>query len=183
MSARKRVRRVTWREAWPIWLTFAVIFGSGVLGLWSIFPYAQIPSKALLQDEDLKINAGDIRLDQPRLFAFPLESGHTAEFFITRDAGKKITVAFASCRRCYRAGHYQQNGQILCARCNAPMMQATPGQTLSAEKDCTQIQIPFESASGRLTIRASTVRDVFTRWYGPVISQEQNSVNGIGKLR
>ena len=178
MSPRKRALTITWREAWPIWLAFGILFGFGELGLWVLLPAAQIPAKALLQGEDVALNVGEIQPNLPRLFNYPLESGQNTEYFVERNAGNKITVAFASCRRCYRGGHYRHSGQIFCGRCNEPMMRAVAGQTPASEKDCTQILIPFERSGDRLIIRANSVRDTFTRWYGPVISENDNSASG-----
>ena len=181
MSARERALNISWREAWPIWLTFTILFGFGALMVWVFIPAGQIPTKALFPGEDVALNIGELQPNLPRLFAYPLESGQTAEYFVERDAGNRITAAFASCRRCYRAGHYRQGGRIVCGRCNEPMVRAATGQTPAPGKDCTQIPIPFERSGDRLTIRANSVRDTFTRWYGPVISENDNSAKGSEK--
>lgn len=180
MNARKRAQNITWREAWPIWLIFGILFGIGALTV-GVFLPAQIPTRALLQGEDVTQKLGELQPNLPRLFAYPVESGRATEFFIERGAGDKITVAFASCRRCFRAGHYRQGGHIVCGRCNEPMERLAAGQTPALEKDCTQIPIPFERSADRLTIRASAVRDTFESWYGAVISQDGNSANGSQK--
>ncbi len=169
---RKRALAITWREAWPIWLTFSIFFSFGVVGVWVLRPATQIPSTELLQGEDVALNIGELQPNLPRLFAYPLQPGQTTEYFVERDAGERITIAFASCRKCYRDGHYRQGGQILCGRCNEPMMRAVAGQTPASEKDCTQIPIPFERSGERLTIRASSVRDTSMRWYEPVVSEK-----------
>jgi uncharacterized membrane protein len=121
----------------------------------------------LHRDQDLYLNIAELPSNLPRLFAYLLESGQQTEFFIERDAGYYILVAFASCRRCYREGHYRQGSQIFCGRCKEPMERATPGQIPAPEKDCTQIPIPFEKSGDRLRNRASTVLDTFTCWYAP----------------
>ena len=180
MSARKRTLNVTWREAWPIWLVLALVLGFGALGVWVLLP-AQIPTKVLRQGEDTLIKVGELQPNLPLLFAYPLEPGRATEFFVERDAGDKITVAFASCRRCYRSGHYRQSGHIFCGRCNEPMERATAGQTLSPEKDCTQIPIPFERSGDQLKIRAQSVSDTFAQWYTPVIGQADTPINGTQK--
>jgi uncharacterized membrane protein len=181
MSPRKRKRalNVTWREAWPIWATFGLLFGFGALGVWVLLPASQIPTKALLHGEDVTVHLGELQPNLPRLFAYQLEPGHTTEFFVEQGAGDKVTVAFASCRRCYRSGHYRQGGRILCGRCSQPMKRAAAGQTPPTAEDCTQIPIPFERSGEQLTIQASTVGDTFARWYGPVISQDGDSGNRI----
>lgn len=176
MRAHKRALKITWREAWPVWLTFGILFAFGVFGVWLLMPAAETPTKALAQGEDVTAGVAELQPNQPKLFAYPIESGPTTEFFVVRDAGH-FTVAFASCRKCYRAGHYRQGSEILCRKCNDPMPRAISGQTPTAENDCTQIPIPFENSGDRLTIRASAVRDTFTRWYGPVISGEENRTN------
>ncbi len=166
MRARKRALNITWREAWPIWLTFGVLSALGALGVWYFIPTGQIaPSKALLRGEDVTVTFGELQPTLPRLYAYPVESGQTAEFFVERDSDDKIVVAFAACRRCYQSGHYLQGSQILCKRCKEPMERLAPGQTPGPEKDCVQIPIPFERSGDRLVVRANTVRDTFTHWY------------------
>ena len=165
MRVRKRALNITWREAWPIWLTFAVLSILGALGVWYFIPTGQIPRKALLRGGDVTVTVGELQPNLPMLFAYPAESNQTAEFFVERDSDGKITVAFASCRRCYQSGHYLRGSQILCKRCNEPMERLTRGQTPGPEKDCVQIPISFERSGDRLIVRANTVRDTFTHWY------------------
>lgn len=180
MRAHKRAVKLTWREVWPIWLTFGILSALGVFGVLVLTPSTQTPATALLQGEDVTVGAAELQPHRPKLFAYPLESGRATEFFVARDAGD-FTVAFASCRRCYRAGHYRQGGEILCRQCNEPMPRAIPGQVPAADKDCTQIPIPFDRSADRLTIRASAVRDTFARWYGDGISGGRNRTDGSQK--
>ncbi len=174
---RKRGLKITWRQAWPIWLTFGILFGFATLWLWLLLPTAQIPTKALLQAEDVALNVRELKPNLPALFTYSLGSNQPADFFVERDARNRVTVAFASCRKCYRSGHRQHGNQILCGRCNEQMMRALDGQTPPSEPDCTQMPIPSERSGDQLTIRASSVRDTFTRWYSPVISENDNSAN------
>lgn len=180
MRAHKRSVKLTWREVWPIWLTFGILLALGVFGVWLLMPATQTPAKALVQGEDVTVGVAELQPNEPKLFAYPLESGPATEFFVARDRGD-FTVAFASCRRCYRAGHYRQAGEILCRQCNEPMPRAIPGHMPAPEKDCTQIPIPFDRSADRLTIRASAVHDTFVRWYGTVISGEGNRTGGSRK--
>ncbi len=175
MTARKQKLNMTWREMWPIWLTFSLLFGFGGLGVWVVLPAAEAPAQALARHEDVTVTVGELKPGVLRLFVYPLESGQPVEYFVERDGGKHITVAFASCRRCYREGHFRQGGQILCRHCNEPMMCATTGQTIPAEKDCSQIPIQFEQSGDRLTIRANSVDATFARWYGPAISHSASA--------
>jgi uncharacterized membrane protein len=171
MNGRKRALKTTWRQTWPIWLTFGLLFGFGALGVWVLLPSAQTPVEALRPNEDATVDIGEIQPNVSKLFSYPLEAGSPVEFFVERDTANNMTVAFASCRRCYRAGHFRQGGQIFCGRCNEPMVRAIAGQTPPAEKDCTQIPIPFDRSGGRVTIRADSVRATFVQWYGPTIFQ------------
>src|SRR5579871_4402625 len=175
MSARKRALHITWREAWPIWLTFGLLFGFGALGLWLLIPAPQVAPKVLLQGEDAFVHVTGLQTNLPTLFAYPLESGGATEFFVERDARDSVTVGFVGCRRCYGSGHYRQGGRIICGRCNEPMERASVGQKPAAGKDCMQIPIPFERPGDLVAVRASTVGETFARWYGPVVAQGGNS--------
>lgn len=98
---------MTWRQMWPICLTFALLFGFGVFGVLVLVPRTQTSTKVLAQGEDVTLTTRDLPKGEPRLFAMPLRSGDKTEFFIERGSDDAIIVAFASCRRCYRAGHYR----------------------------------------------------------------------------
>ncbi len=164
---------MTWRQVWPIWLTFALLFGFGVFGLLVLVPRAQTPTKVLDQGEDVKVAVGDLQKGEPRLFAIPLASGNETEFFIERGADNNIIVAFASCRKCYRSGHYRQGNDIYCGRCKQPMRRLAGPQTPGSEIDCTHIPIPFERIGENLVVRASSVRDAFAQWYMPIVSKNR----------
>ena len=145
---------MTWRESRQIWFAFGLLFGFEVFGFWMILPAAQIPTKVLFRGEDVMLTVGELRPNLPRVFAIPLESGHATEFFVDAGTGDTLTVALASCRKCYRAGHYRQGGYILCGECKDLMERSASGQRIPPEKDCTQVPIPFEvlaivSRSGR----------------------------------
>jgi uncharacterized membrane protein len=140
-----------------------------------ILPAAQIPTKVLFRGEDVMLTVGELRPNLPRVFAIPLQSGHMTEFFVDAGTGDRVTVAFASCRKCYRAGHYRQGGYILCNQCKELMERAASGQRISPEKDCTQVPIPFEVSGDHLTVRASSVDDAFALWYAPLISEGGDS--------
>ena len=173
MGGRKGALKITWRQTWPIWLTFGLLFGIGVFGVLVLVPGTQSQTKVLVQGEDLKLATGDLQKGEPRLFAVPLVSGDKTEFFVERGTDDNITVAFASCRKCYRSGHYRQGSQIFCGRCNEPMMRLAGGQTPDAGIDCTQIPIPFERSGEGVVIRASAVRDAFAQWYAPILSKDK----------
>ena len=174
MSGRKRALKVTWRQAWPIWLTFVLLAGLGIFGFWLLMPAAQEPAQVLQRGQDVSLSVQEIHANVPRLFSFPIESSGTTEFFVQREAEDSFIVAFASCRKCYRSGHYRQGDQILCGRCNGPMTRVLAGRTISTESDCGQIPIPFERSGDRLTVRAGAVRDTFTRWYSPLLAQRDS---------
>ena len=166
MSSRKRSQKITWREAWPIWLTFSVLLVVGIIAVWLVFPASEISAKTLHEGEDAVIAVNELQPNVPILFVYPFKSGIKTEFFVEHAGNDTITVAFASCRKCFRFGHYRQGTQIFCGQCNGPMVRATEGQALGIQKDCTQIPIPFERSGNRLTIRARVVGDTFTKWYG-----------------
>jgi hypothetical protein len=138
-----------------------------------LVPSTQSATKVLAPGEDVELATGDLPKGEPRLFAMPLVVGDKTEFFVERGTDDNITVAFASCRKCYRSGHYRQGGQILCGRCNKPMVRLARGQTPAPGIDCTQIPIPFERSGESVVIRASAVNDAFAQWYAPMLSKDK----------
>ena len=121
--------------------------------------------------EDLTLNLADLEPARVHLFSYPATPQNQLEFFVERGPGVGVAVASASCRRCYRSGHYQQAGQHLCGYCNEPMERLSTGQMSGAEKYCKLIPIAFEKSGNQLVVRGSAVRETFARWYAPVLAQ------------
>lgn len=157
-------------ELWPVWVAFGVIIAIGIVGLRMMFP-TPAPAKTLLAGETLTLNLSDLEPDKVRLFAYPVTPQTQVEFFVERSPASVITVAFASCRRCYRSGHYERDAQSLCGHCNEPMERLGPGQTPLTEIDCKPIPIAFEKSGNQLVVRGDAVRETFARWYAPVLTQ------------
>jgi uncharacterized membrane protein len=172
MSARNRTLKLGWRALWPVWLTLGGLFSIGAFGLWVLVPSAPKPA-TLITDKDLILDLTSLDPNKPSLFAYPLDSASRVEFFIERSARRDVTVAFASCRRCYRSGHYRRGTHILCGGCNQPMERALPGQAPSPQQDCTQIPIPHEATGNQLVVRGEAIRETFLRWYSPVLPHAQ----------
>jgi hypothetical protein len=164
---------MTWRQTWPIWLTFAVLFGLGIFGVLVVIPGTQIATKVLAEGEDATLAPGGLQKGEPQVFEVPLGTTAKTEFFIERGADNNITVAFASCRKCYRSGHYRQGNELYCGRCNEPMPRLSRTQTPPSEIDCTQIPIPVERIGDNVVVRANAVRDTFAQWYVPIISKDK----------
>ena len=171
MSGRKRTLKLGWRELWPVWVVFGVLIALGIVGMQMMFP-TPAPPKTLEAGQDLTLDLAGLEPAKVHLFAYPVTPPNQVEFFVERSPASAITVAFASCRRCYRSGHYQQAGQHLCGYCNEPMERLSAGQTPGAERDCRLIPIPFERSGNQLLVRGSAVRDTFARWYAPVLTQD-----------
>ena len=171
MSGRKRTLKLGWRELWPVWVIFGVLIAIGIVGMQMMFP-TPAPPKTLETGQDLTLDLAGLEPAKVHLFAYPVTPQNQVEFFVERSPASAITVAFASCRRCYRSGHYQQAGQHLCGYCNEPMERLRAGQTPGVEKDCKLIPIPFERPGNQLLVRGSAVRDTFARWYAPLLTHD-----------
>ena len=171
MSGRKRTLKLGWRELWPVWVVFGILIAIGIVGMQVMFPPPASP-KALLAGEDLTLNLADLEPAKIHLFSYPATLQNQAEFFVERSPASGVTVAFASCRRCYRSGHYQQAGQHLCGYCNEPMERLSSGQTPGGEKDCKLIPIAFDRSANQLVVRGDAVRETFARWYAPALTPD-----------
>ena len=177
MARPRPTAKLTWRETWPIWATFTVLAAIGALVPWLFVPAAP-RTTALAQGEDAVLPVTSLESNIPLEFASPSQSGRTLEFFIERESDDRVAVAFASCRRCYHAGHYSQGGQIICKRCNQPMERVASAQLPGPELDCKHVPIPFERSAGNIVVRARAVTDAFARWYAPVIANSAGSPVG-----
>jgi uncharacterized membrane protein len=177
MARRRRKSKSAWREIWPILIPFAVLAAIGALALWLLVPAAPRIT-ALAKGEDVVLPLKSLESNFPLQFVAPSPSGQSIDFFVEREAGDYVTVAFASCRSCYSAGHYIRGKQILCRRCNQPMERVAHGHLPRPEPDCTHVPIPFERSAGNIIVRAQAVADAFARWYGPVLAN--NATKPVG---
>ncbi len=171
MQRSKRTLRLGWRELWPVWAVFGGLIAFGIVGLRIVFP-TPTPPLALKAGEDLTLNLSDFEPGKVKLFTYPVAPQTQVDFFVERGTSSDITVAFASCRRCYRSGHYERDGQILCGHCNEPMVRLSAGQTPATEKDCKPIPIAFEKSGNQLVVRGDTARATFARWYAPGLAED-----------
>jgi uncharacterized membrane protein len=162
MRRSKRTLKLGWRELWPVWAVFGGLIAFGIVGLRIMFP-TPTPPTALKAGEDLTLNLSDLEPGKVRLFTYPATPQTQVDFFVERGTSSDITVAFASCRRCYRSGHYERDGQILCGHCNEPMERLGPGQTPLAEIDCKPIPIAFEKSGNQLVVRGDAARATFAQ--------------------
>ena len=69
-----------------------------------------------------------------------------------------------------RSGSFPLDNQIICGRCNEAMEVLGQGETPGLESDCKLISIPYEQANGQVVIRGHAVRELFDRWYSPVLA-------------
>lgn len=173
MSARERTVKLSWRELWPVWLAFGLLFGLGAFGLWVYMPESDKPVP--VSSQDLTLSLAALESNKPSLFAYSLNPPTQVEFFTQKGNGNQVTVAFASCRKCYRSGHYRQANQILCGYCNQPMERTPPGESPGSERDCKLIQIPFEASGDHIIVRGQAVRDSFARWFSLLLSESAES--------
>jgi uncharacterized membrane protein len=170
MRRSKRTLKLGWRDLWPVWAVFGGLIAFGIVGLRIMFP-TPTPPTSLKGGEDLTVNLSDLDPGKVRLFTYPVRPQTQVDFFVERGSSSDITVAFASCRRCYRSSHYERDGQILCGHCNEPMERLGAGQTPATEKDCKPIPIAFEKSGNQLVVRGDALRGAFARWYAPVLAQ------------
>jgi uncharacterized membrane protein len=167
--ARKKQLKMTWRELWPIWLAMGLLVALGIVGSWLYMPAKRKPT-IQVTTEDVRLSVSALDADRPQLFSYPLPDSTKVEFFARKIGGNRLQVAFASCRKCYRSGHFQLDNQMMCGRCNSPMEVLGQGQTPASESDCKLISIPYEQANGQAVVRGDAVRDLFNQWYRPVLA-------------
>lgn len=174
MSKRKRTLKLGWRELWPVWVAFGVLIAFGIAGMRIAFP-TPTPPKTLVAGENLTLSLSELEAAKVRLFRYATTPQTQVEFFVERRTSSDLAVSLASCRRCHRAGHYVQDGQLLCGHCNEPMERLGTGQTPTTEKDCKLIPIPFEKSADYLVVRGDAVRTTFARWYASILTEGASS--------
>lgn len=173
--ARKKKVKMTWREAWPVWMTLAGLSALGVFGAWLYYvPPAKKTPPLQVTTEDVVFSLASLDATRPRLFSYPFEGSTNVELFARKAEGSRVQVAFASCRKCYRAGHLEQGNQVMCGRCNVSMDLLREGQSPGGESDCGLISIPYEQENGQILIRGRAIRDTFDHWYRPALAASGN---------
>ena len=105
MSGRQQKLKLGWFELWPVWVIFGGLIAIGIVGMHMMFP-TPAPPKTLEAGQDLTLDLVGLEPAKVHLFAYPVTPQNRVEFFVERSPASAITVAFASCRRCYRSGEY-----------------------------------------------------------------------------
>ena len=180
MARGHRTTKLTWGEVWPVWATMGAVFVIGAFGVWFYVP-AVAAVRRLPPGEDGVIPVAKLPSETAVLFSAPLPSGVTVDFFVQRDPSNSISVAFSSCRRCYREGHYSQAGQIFCKHCKQPMPRLAVRESITLENDCKHIPLPFEVSAGTVRVQAKAIADAYSQWFVPVLTRDTATVAGGGK--
>lgn len=167
--ARKKKLKLTWREMWPLWLALGLLVALGAVGIWFSMPAKRKPP-VQVTTEDVSVNLAALEAVRPQLFSYPLQESTNVQFFVRKVGSNRVQVAFASCRKCYRSGSFTLDNQVVCGRCNEAMEVLGAGETPAPASDCKLISIPYEQASGQIVIRGHAVRELFDRWYRPVLA-------------
>lgn len=172
--ARKKQLKLTWRDMWPVWLAMGLLVVFGGIGLWLYMPAKRKPP-IQVTTEDVRVNLAALDAVRPQLFSYPLPDATNVQFFVRKVGANRLHVAFASCRKCYRSGSFTLDNQVMCGRCNGSMDILGAGESAAPERDCKLIPIPYEQADGQVIIRGRAVRELFDRWYRPVLSEPGRS--------
>ncbi|MCL5745766.1 MAG: Fe-S-containing protein [Acidobacteria bacterium] len=172
--ARKKKLKLTWRELWPVWLAMGLLVALGVIGVWLYMPAKRKPP-IQVTTEDVSVSVAAVEAVRPQSFSYPLPDSTNVQFFVRKVGGNRLQVAFAPCRKCYRSGSFTLDNQVVCGRCNEAMDTLGAGETPAPESDCKLISIPYEQANGQVIIRGHAVRELFDRWYRPVLAEPGQS--------
>jgi uncharacterized membrane protein len=84
-------------------------------------------------------------------FAYTAKDGTKMRFIIIKKNGGAYGVGLDACETCGDAGYYEQNGKIICKRCDVAMNIATIG----FKGGCNPIPFPFEAGHGAITIHTA----------------------------
>ena len=122
---------------------------------------------------DLTLQVSDLAEGELRVFSYLIGPGRDAQFFVRRQSGNSIQVAFAVCRRCYESGASFHGDQLYCRRCRTPMRIINPSEAPEPEADCTMmIPLRYDLSEDRVVVRGETIKGEFQRWFQPILDQE-----------
>lgn len=164
MSGRKRLSR-TPRDT--LWLLVTVVLFLSVLGFLAIWfsGTADSEPKVLVSKIGLRFPVADLNSGSLRLFSYPLDSSTEVPFVVQRGEDNVIRVAFAFCRRCFGAPHYEWRNQLICGGCNHAMELPNVGDKPGDKTDCVPVAIPYAVENNELVVDGQVLAQEFLRWY------------------
>lgn len=129
----------------------------------------------VVADKDLRLRESDVGKGELRLFTFAVDAQSRVNVLVRRKENGTLEVAFASCRRCFQAGSYQQGKDVICGHCREPMevvkASVKASAPVSPEKDCALLPLPYERRDGELIVRRDEIRQGVERWFRSVPEQ------------
>ena len=161
------------REVASVWLVVVGLFVFTTLALWLLQRDYSEPIKGeVVGHSDLTLQVSDLAEGELRVFSYLIGPGRDAQFFVRRQSGNSIQVAFAVCRRCYESGASFHGDQLYCRRCRTPMRIINPSEAPEPEADCTMIPLPYDLSGDRVVVRGEIIKGEFQRWFQPILDQE-----------
>lgn len=168
---RRKEPRLTHQERRSLFLVTTFFLAAIGLATWLYLSQLEIiPANevAVHSGQDLRVPLADLSPGKARLYRIEDEKREPIRLFVKRRGQNDVVVTFAACRRCDRASRPSRlsNGELICGHCGGPMPLLEKGQTLSAEKDCTPVPLPFKIDGDSLIVHAADIesgRPLFTQ--------------------
>lgn len=145
-------RRAKAASAWSlvamIGVTVALTFG--------VYENNKVPELSPPEPYSLSQGVATIKFTQVEdghlhRFEYKAKDGTVMRFIIIKKNGGAYGIGLDACETCGDAGYYEQDGKIICKRCDVAINLATIG----FKGGCNPIPFPYKIANGQITIQTA----------------------------
>lgn len=145
---RRAVAAGAWSMAAAIALTALLAWGTYELNKQ---PFTSEPEEYSLVDGVATIPFSQVEDGHLHRFAYTAADGTEMRFIIILKNGGAYGVGLDACETCGDAGYYEQDGKIICKRCDVAINLATIG----FKGGCNPIPFPYQVDDGAIIIHAA----------------------------
>lgn len=150
-------RRAKAASAWSV-----VAIGAVIVSLaWGTYeenkePIISEPEEYSLVDGVATISFAQVSDGHLHRFEYTASDGTVMRFIIIQKNGGAYGIGLDACETCGDAGYYEEDGKIICKRCDVAINLATIG----FKGGCNPVPLDYEIGDGSITIQASDLDEL-----------------------
>lgn len=154
-AVRSRIAFRRRAKAAGAWSLVAMILVTATLA-WGTYetnkePVISEPEEYSLADGVATISFAQVEDGHLHRFEYTAADGTVMRFIIIKKNGGAYGIGLDACETCGDAGYYEQDGKIICKRCDVAINLATIG----FKGGCNPVPLPYEIGDGAITIQAA----------------------------